>query len=446
MPGGGNADVRGLKSTIALVVVLIGLVAYIFFVERKKPASGAPEVKAKAFTVDADQIEELQIKPATGDASRVQKINGTWQLVEPEKAEADQGQVTNAVTSLASLEINRVVDENPSDLAPFGLNPPKADIAFKVKGKNDVQHLLLGEKTPTSGDMYATTPDQKRVFLIAAYLENTFERTPFDLRDKAVLKFDQSKADGVEIVHDGMTTTLAKSGSDWTITKPSKMRADFAGAEAILTALSSAQMQKIISNEAKDLGKYGLDKPQETVTVLSGSTRASFAIGKKEGESNYARDLSRPIIFTVPATTATDLEKDTATLRSKDLFTGRSFNTGRVELKRGSETLAFEKSKDKDGKDVWKNAAGKMVDTAKMEDMLTKLSNIRALLFQDRVDPVLKMPTLVATLKLDNNTTETVTFARNGNAVLANRAEEPGSATVEVMAFNDTMTAIDAIK
>ena len=436
---------RGLKSTIALLVILIGLVAYIFYVDRK-PSSDVAEAKPKVFKVDADQIEELQIKPASGEASRVQRVNGTWQLVEPEKTDADQGQVTNAVNSIAALEINRVIDENPSDLAQYGLNPPKADIAFKVKGKTDTQHLLLGDKTATSGDMYARTPDQKRVFLIAAYLENTFERTPFDLRDKAVLKFDQSKADGVEIVHDGMTTTLAKSGSDWTITKPYKARADFAGAEAILTALSSAQMQKIISNEAKDLGKYGLDKPQETVTVLSGSTRASFALGKKEGESNYARDLSRPMIFTVPATTATDLEKDAATLRSKDMFTGRSFNTARVELKRGSETLAFEKSKDKDGKDVWKNAAGKMVDTAKVEDMLTKLSNIRAQLFQDRVDPALKMPTLVATLKLDNNTTEMVTFARNGNAVLANRADEPGSATVEVMAFNDAMMAIDAIK
>jgi hypothetical protein len=438
--------VRGLKSTIALLVVLIGLVAYIFFVDRKKPAADAPETKAKAFTVDADQIEEIQIKPASGDASRVQKINGAWQLVEPEKADADQGQVTNAATSLASLEVTRVVDDNPSDLGQYGLNPPKADIAFKVKGKSEVQHLLLGDKTATSGDLYAKTPDQKRVFLIAAYLENTFERTPFDLRDKAVLKFDQSKADGVEVVHDGMTTTLAKSGSDWTITRPYKARADFAGAEAFLTALSAAQMQKIVSNEAKDLGKYGLDKPQETVTVLAGSTRASFAIGKKDGESNYARDLSRPLIFTIPSTAATDLEKDAATLRSKDMFTGRSFNTARVELKRGSETLAFEKSKDKDGKDVWKNPAGKVVDTAKVEDMLTKLSAIRAQLFQDRVDPVLKMPTLVATLKLDNNTTETVTFARSGNAVLANRADEPGSATVEVMAFNDAMMAIDAVK
>jgi len=128
------------------------------------------------------------------------------------------------------------------------------------------------------------------------------------------------------------------------------------------------------------------------------------------------------------------------------MFDGRSFNATRVELKRGGETLSFDKSKGKDGKDVWKNAAGKEVDTTKVEDMLTKLSNIRAQLFQDRVDPVLKMPTLVATLKLDNNMMETVTFARSGNAVLANREGEPGSATVEVMAFNDAMTAIDAIK
>ena len=436
---------RGVKSTIALIVVLIGLVAYIYFVDSKKPASGAPETKAKAFTVDADQIEEIHIKPASGDASRVQKANGSWQLVEPEKAEADQGQVSNAATSLATLEINRVVDENPSDLSQFGLNPPKAEVTFRTKGQKDTHQLLLGEKTPTGSDLYAKTPDQKRVFLIAAYLENTFERTPFDLRDKAALKFDQSKADGIEIVHSG-TTALAKSGTEWAVTKPYKARADFAGAEAVLTSLSSLQMQKIVENEAKDLAKYGLDKPDATITVSGGSTRAALALGKKDGESVYARDLSRPMVFTIPATAAGELEKDTTALRRKDMFDGRSFNTTRVELKRGGETLAFEKSKGKDGKDVWKNAAGKDVDATKVDDLLTKLSNVRAQLFQDRLDPALKMPTLVATLKLDNNMTETVTFARSGNAVLASREGEPGSATVEVMPFNDAMSAIDAVK
>jgi hypothetical protein len=132
-----------LKSTIALLVVLIGLVAYIYFVDSKKPASDAPETKAKAFTVDADQIEEIHIKPTSGDASRVAKANGTWQLIEPEKAEADQGQVSNAATSLASLEINRVVDDNPSDLSQYGLNPPKAEITFRAKGQKDTHQLLL---------------------------------------------------------------------------------------------------------------------------------------------------------------------------------------------------------------------------------------------------------------------------------------------------------------
>jgi hypothetical protein len=437
--------VRGLKSTLALLAVLIGLVAYIYFVDSKKPASGAPETKTKAFTVDADQIEEIHMKPASGDASRVQKTNGAWQLVEPEKADADQGQVSNAASSLATLEINRVVDENPTDLSQYGLNPPKAEVAFRVKGQKDPRQLLIGEKTTTGGDLYAKTPDQKRVFLISGYLENTFERTPFDLRDKTALKFDQSKADGVEIVHDG-ATALAKTGTEWELTKPYKAKADFASAEAVLTSLSSLQMQKIVENEAKDLAKYGLDKPDATITVNSGSTRASLALGKKDGDSVYARDLSRPFVFTIPAMAATDLEKDTTALRRKDMFDGRSFNTTRVELKRGGETLSFDKSKGKDGKDVWKNAAGKDVDATKVEDMLTKLSNIRAQLFQDRVDPALKMPTLVATLKQDNNMMETVTFARSGNAVLASREGEPGSATVEVMAFNDAMSAIDAVK
>ena len=115
------------------------------------------------------EIEEIRLKPAAGEASRVEKANGTWQLIEPEKTEADQGQVSNAATSLAALEINSVVDENPSDLAQYGLNPAKVDVAFRVKGQKDERHLLLGEKTATGGDLYAKTPDQKRVFLVASY-------------------------------------------------------------------------------------------------------------------------------------------------------------------------------------------------------------------------------------------------------------------------------------
>ncbi len=437
---------RGLKSTIALAVVLLGLVGYIYFVDSKKPASGAAEIKAKAFTVEADQIEEIQIKPAAAESSRAEKTNGTWQLVEPEKTDADQGQLTNTATNIASLEVNGVVDDNPSDLAQYGLNPPKLDVAFRVKGEKDLRHLLVGEKTAAGGDLYAKRADEKRVILISSYLEGTFNRTPFDLRDKTLLKFDHDKVDGLEIARGGTITQLAKSNGEWAIVKPYRARADFGTAEAAVSSLSSTQMQKIVSPAAVDLQAYGLDRPAVTTTVLSGSARATLAIGKVEGDSAYARDLSRPMVFTIPQATAVDLQKDADMFRRKDMFDGRSFNASRVELHRGAEALTFARSKEKDGKDVWKNAAGTVVDTAKVEDMLTKLSNIRAQLFQERVDPALKMPTLVATVTMDNGKTETVTFARQGDAVIANRADEGGSATVEAVALNDAMTAIDALK
>jgi len=438
--------VRGLKSTVALAVVLLGLVGYIYFVDSTKPASGAAETKAKAFTVEADQIEEIQIKPAAAESSRAEKTNGTWQLVEPEKTDADQGQLTSTATNIASLEVNGVVDDNPTDLAQYGLNPAKLDVAFRVKGEKDLRHLLVGEKTAAGGDLYAKRADEKRVILISSYLEGTFNRTPFDLRDKTLLKFDHDKVDGLEIARGGTITQLAKSNGEWAIVKPYRARADFGTAEAAISSLSSTQMQKIVSPTAVDLQAYGLDRPAVTTTVISGSARATLALGKVEGDSTYARDVSRPMVFTIPQATAVDLQKDAGMFRRKDMFDGRSFNASRVELHRGAETLTFARSKDKDGKDVWRNAAGTVVDTAKVEDMLTKLSNIRAQLFQERVDPALKMPTLVATVSMDNGKTETVTFARQGDAVIANRADEGGSATVEAVALNDAMMAIDALK
>jgi len=438
--------VRGLTSTLAMAVVLVGLGAYIYFVDSKKPASDAPEVKAKAFTVEADQIEEIRFMPKGVQATRADKTTGTWQLVEPEKTDADQGQLSNAASSLASLEITRVVDDNPTDLTPYGLTSAAIEIGFRLKGQQNLQRLLIGDKTATGSDLYAKRPDEKRVFLIASYLDNTFNRTPFDLRDKAVLKFEHDKVDGLEIARAGNTIQLAKSDGEWHLVTPYKARADFAAAEAALTALSSAQMQKIVSSEASNPKMFGLDAPTLTATVKAGSARAALAIGKMEGDAVYARDLSRAMVFTIPMTAATDLEKGADAFRRKDLFDARSFNATRVELQRGAETVVFEHSKDKDGKDIWKDLAGKMVDTAKVEDLLTKLSNIRASMFVDKSDPALKMPALVATLKMENARTETVTFARQGTTVMAARADEPGTATVEAVAFNDALAALDSLK
>ena len=106
----------GLRSTIVLLVFLVGIGAYIYFVESKRDPAAA-DAKPKAFVeLSADTIEEIRIKNADGETSRVQRVGDGWQLVEPSKAAADTGVVGTVTTNLASLEVQRVVDENPSDL------------------------------------------------------------------------------------------------------------------------------------------------------------------------------------------------------------------------------------------------------------------------------------------------------------------------------------------
>src|SRR5919109_3028696 len=237
---------RGLTTTILLLVVLAGLGGYIFFYEsRREPED--PNAKPKAFDqLASDTIEEIHIKNADGQTSRIQLENGNWQLVEPVKADADDGVVGTVTSNLSTLEVQRVVEEKPGDLKQYGLEPPRVDVGFRLKGQKDLQRLLVGDKTATGGDVYAKRPNEPRVFLISAYLESIFNKAPFDLRDKVILKFERDKVDGVEVAEGTDVIQFSRSGSEWRIAKPIAARADYAAAEGVLTRLSSTNMLKVI--------------------------------------------------------------------------------------------------------------------------------------------------------------------------------------------------------
>ncbi|MBI3050285.1 MAG: DUF4340 domain-containing protein [Acidobacteria bacterium] len=437
---------RGLKTTIALLVVLGGLAGYIFFYEaRREPAD--PNARPRAFDqLASENIQEVQIKNADGQTSRVQLESGNWQLVEPVKADADDGVVGTVTSNLASLEVQRVVEEKPADLKQYGLEPPRIDVGFRLRDQKELQHLLVGDKTATGGDLYAKRPNESRVFLIAAYLDSIFNKAPFDLRDKVILKFERDKVDGVEVSEGTAAIQFSRSGSEWRIAKPIAARADYAAAEGLLTRLSSTHMLEVVEEEAADLRKYGLDRPSLTATIGAGSTRATLLLGRKADDGGFfAKDAARPTVFTVEEALATDLGKEVFDFRRKDLFDARSFSANRVELQRGSETMAFEK-REEGGKTIWRNAAGQTVDTAKAEDAIMRFSNLQAQTFQQAAHPSLKTPVATATVRFDENKTETVTFGRSGNEVFASRSDEPGSARVDATAFDEAMKAVDAMK
>jgi Domain of unknown function (DUF4340) len=437
---------RGVKSTLFLGLVLVGLAAYIFFVDSERPV-GEAEPKEKAFaSVKADEIEELEIKSADAQSSRLRKTDDKWTIVEPTTAEPDAGELSSITSSLSDVSIERVVDENPSDLKRFGLEPPRIEVAFRAKGQKEFNRLMIGDKTPTGGELYARTPDKKRVFLLSSFLEETLNKNTFALQDKRILKFERDKVETLDLSSGSTAMQFAKSGTEWKIVKPIAARADFGAVEGIVERLGSVQMQSIVAPDDPDLKKYGLDKPTSTIVVGTGSSRATLTLGKTENAVVFAKDASRPLIFTVAPTVKTDVFKELSELRRKDLFDSRSFTAARVEIRRGTETFTFEKSKGKDEKEIWKNAAGKDMDETKMQDLLSRLTALRAESFETGTHPSLKTPATVVTVRYDDSKMETVTFGRAATDVFASRTDEPGSAKLAASSFDEAIKALDALK
>ena len=273
---------RGLWSTLALVLILVGLGAYIYFVDSKSPAPGTTQ-NEKVFTVESGQVNELRLTSA-GQSSTLVKKDAGWQLTEPEAADADATEASSLATNIASMEQTRVVDENAADLAPYGLAEPRIKIAFKAEGDKSGE-VHLGDKTPTQGDVYAVKPGTKRVFLVSSYLETTFDKKPFDLRDKRVVKFERDKVDALVVTRGKDNIRLKREGSDWKVEQPIAGRGDYSAIEGLLTRLSTAGMSEIVDSNATDVKKYGLDQPGMTISIGSGSSQAVLEIGAVGGRS-----------------------------------------------------------------------------------------------------------------------------------------------------------------
>ena len=449
---------RGLKSTLALIVVLAGLGAYIYFVTSKTPEGGSGDTSAKKqekvfVALQADKIEEIKVSTAAGDATTLKKEGGAWKITQPMDAQASESEVSGLTSALGQIEIVRVIDENPASLNDYGLSNPRIEINFKAAGDKEYRKLLVGEKSPTGADLFAKRNDEKKVFLIPATQETSFNRTTFDLRDKTLLKFEREKVDALDITAGGKTVAIAKDGGEWKMSKPVQTKADFGSVEGLVGRLQTVQMKSIVADSATpaDLKTYGLDKPDATVNVNLGSARATLFFGGKAADNTvYARDASKPAVVTVESALLDDMKKSADDYRRKDIFEFRPFNATHIEITRNGQTIVLDRVKGQNDKpDTWKRVSPNPGDgdKDKMDGLLSKLSNARATSFVESTAKTgLDKPAMTVLVKFDDGKKEDrATFGQVGTDVFVSRPGEPGAAKIDAADFNDVIKSLDEI-
>lgn len=446
---------RGLRSTLVLLVVALGLAGYIFFFERHRPPASEAEPNEQLFDFEADDVTELMVDAGADTVTELRRTEGAWEVVAPVQAAADDSATSSIASTLASLEVQRVVEEGPVDLAPFGLAEPALDVGFTLADADAPRRLLIGEQTPTGGDRYAKLGDSDRVFLIAGYLDSTFDKTTFDLRDKTVLDFERGDLDGLEITAGDRVIRFAQDGDDWQIVEPLAAGADFSTVEGLIGSLSNGRMRSVESESAVELESFGLAEPAISVALGAGSAAATLHVGDETPDgTRYARDASRPLVFTVDASLVTSLEREAAEYRRKALFAFRSFNATRLEIERPDGTVVFEKAEAEadEEEDAWRRTepGSAEVPRADMDNLLSQVSVLRAESFVDsRADAGLGPEHIVATIRArfgDDDAEEQVTVWRSGEDTYAVRGDEAGAGTIDGPAFDAALDALEALQ
>jgi hypothetical protein len=440
-----------------LLVVALGLGAYIYFVESERDPAGT-EAKEQAFDVTAADITELTIRGTSSQTATLRRTGDTWALVEPVSAPADAAAVDSILSSIETMEIDRVLEETLASVAQYGLETPGLQVSFTTASGGKHQ-LSVGNTTPTSSGMYARIDDSPRLLLVPAFLKTTFDKAPFDLRDRRALNVERDAIDRVTLAPRGGTPVdLRRDGVNWRLAAPLAARADITPVDSMLSRVSTAQMSSIVAEGAEpapaDLRTWGLDAPQLTVTVGAGSTSATLALGAaKDDTSIYARDLSRPIVFTVDSSLLTDLRKEPADLRVKDVFAFNAFSARTLDVTHGATAVAYTKSVPASGADAsaqptWsrtKPEAGDVNQTA-MTDLLNALSSLRADRFVDQVPATGEnVEVAVRFGSADAPEEERVTLRRSGGTVYAVRAGEPGAAVIPSAEFDTVLTHLKTL-
>ncbi|HLJ46557.1 MAG TPA: DUF4340 domain-containing protein [Bryobacteraceae bacterium] len=431
--------------TIA-AVVLVALVGLLYWSNHRKPED---TVKASADTppkilslTDAD-LSKIAIKKRGADETVLAR-NGAnkWEMSAPKPLPVDQDAVSSMVSSLSSLNSDRLVEDKATDWKEYGLADPSLEVDITKKDGKTTK-LEIGDDTPTGSSAYARLEGDPRVFTIASYNKTSIDKGPNDLRDKRLLIVDSDKISRVELV----TQTKDKAGDvefgrdkdQWQIIKPKPLRADGLQVEELVRKVKDAKMDTAVSDEdaKKAAAAFASGTPVATVKVTDSTGTKELQV-RKNKDDYYAKSSSVDGVYKVSSELGTGLDKNLDDFRNKKLFEFGFNDPNKIEMHDGAKAYSLTKG----GEDWWSN--GKKMDVTSVQGFLDKVRDLAASKF---VDAGFTSPEVDLTVwSNDNKRVEKVLISKSGDKYIAKRDGEPALYELDAKTVDDLRKAAGDVK
>ena len=440
-----------IRSLIVAAVVFFILLGVLYWSDHHKPVEDAAKTSADAppaiLMLDASAITRLDLEKKDEKPIALTKAeSGKWQITAPQPFGADQSTVSGLLSTLSSLNSQRVVEDKATDLRPYGLDQPalKLDITEK---DNKKQKLLIGDDTPTGGAAYAMLAGDPRVFTMASYTRTSVDKSLNDLRDKQLLTVSPDKISRIELVRKNQVIEFGRNNDEWQILKPKPLRADGSQVSELARKLTDARMD-LSSYDAKQAASvFAHATPLATAKVTDEAGTQELQVRKSEvgktkgGQNNdtyYAKSSAVDGIYKITADLGQALDKVEADFRNKKLFDFGLGEPNKVELLIGSKAYFITRS----GEGWWRD--GKKMDIGTVQSLISKLRDFTA---DKLLDSGFANPTIDVTVTSDDGKrVEKVLMAKSSDGYVAKRENDPTLYRLNASSVDGLQELADQIK
>ncbi len=234
---------------------------------------------------DEKEILELSLQSENETIRVVRGESDGWDIQSPIKTTADLFTVNSLLFDLKETQISTFIKISLETPESFGLDTSRKSFSLKMKDSK-IWTLQLGNQSTNGQQVFAQRTGEPTVFSISKEVVDKLFRSLHDLRNKKLLKFESAEVNKILIQTPESLFELRKSGPQWNLEKPEKIKTEHIGND-LIWILKGLEFSSIITPPLS-ANLSGLDSPLFTIRLFKHNEVAALKVGKLfEPEQEY---------------------------------------------------------------------------------------------------------------------------------------------------------------
>jgi hypothetical protein len=233
--------------------------------------------------MDPNDVQRIDVQVGPTEYQLSRGTDPEWTLTAPFQARADKLKVDSAINKIRNGRVKKFIDENPTDLAQYGLVEPATRVVFWVgqpgtESQWSSKALLFGASAQTADQVYAKREGQNNVFAVESSILSDLPADPKVFRLNKITDVKSWDINHVAIAQAGATIFEAsKEGMDWALIKPQEGKVDYSDISDVIRAITDLEVYDFVSG-VTDETTLGLDQPELVFSLTTQDATEEIAL------------------------------------------------------------------------------------------------------------------------------------------------------------------------